>query len=51
MDSLREKLVKENSQMHTSYVAIPLVLFALLVVGVIVHDLIKQRREEENGPG
>ena len=36
--------------MHGSYVVIPLVLFALLVVGVMVHDIIKQHREEENGP-
>ena len=40
--------MKGSFQMHGSYVVIPLVLFALLVVGVMVHDIIKQRREEDD---
>ena len=33
--------------MHDSYVAIPLVLFGLLLVGTMVADIRKQRKEEQ----
>ena len=39
--------MKGSFQMHGSYVVIPVVLFALLLVGVMVADIRRQRQEEQ----